>query len=114
DNHFVTADPLAKRATEVLIDVALTVRRESGSDSSVVQLNVQTAISNLVNNLGLGDPVQQSDIVVAVEAADGVDSVVLPITELARRGESGVQDITTTKYEYARVDASSITVTVTI
>ena len=113
DKHFVTANVLVKRATKILVDVALTLRKTSGFDSVQVENNVSTAITNIINNLGLGDSVQQSDLVVAIEAVNGVDSVVLPLTKLALRGATGVSDLSMTKYQYARVDSMSLTITVT-
>ncbi len=113
DKHFVTADVLVKRATQVLVDIALTVKKSSGYDSTVVQNNVSAAISNHINNLGLGEEVQQSDLVVEIKQAAGVASITLPFTTLARRGSSGVADIEPTKYEYCRVDSTSLTITVT-
>lgn len=112
NEHFITASVLVKRATQVLVDMSLTVRKTSGADSNVVAANVATAISNLINNLGLGDPVQQSDLVVAIKQASGIDSILLPFSTLHVRGGSGVADISPTKYQYPRVDAASITVTV--
>lgn len=111
--HFITANPLAKRATQVLINMSLSVRQVSGFTPATVALNVAGAISNLVNNLGLGDPVQQSDLVLAIKSAVGVSSVVLPFSQLFIRGQSPtVADIVVNKYQYARVDAASIAVTV--
>ena len=112
DQHFITANVLVKRATQVLVDVSLTVAKVSGYDSSTVSANVATAISNLINNLGLGDAVQQSDIVVAVGNAVGVSSVTLPLGKLAFRGNSGTSDLSITKYQFPRVDALSLSITV--
>lgn len=110
--HFITASPLVKRATKVLVDISVNVLKLSGFDSAVVSNNVATAISDYVNNLGLGDTVQQSNIVVAVQNAAGVDSITLPIGKLALRGNTGTSDLTMTKYQYARIDGVSLNLTV--
>lgn len=110
--HYITANVLVKRATKVLIDISFTVRQQTGFASTLVLNNVAAAVSTFVNNLGLGDPVQQSDLVLAINSATGVDSVVLPFSKLCIRGSSGVADIQPTNYQYARVDSVSLNITV--
>lgn len=112
DKHFITADVVVKRASQVTIDVTLTVRKVLGYDNQTVTAQVASAISNYINNLGLGQVAQQSDMILAIEAEDSVDSVSIPLTKFAIRGSSGVSDITPTKYQYLRVDSQSITTTV--
>jgi uncharacterized phage protein gp47/JayE len=113
--HFITAKPLAKRATLVLINVGLTVRQVSGFNPQNVVTNVVSVLSAFINNLGLGAPVQQSDLVLALKGTPGVSSVVLPFSVLALRTDSaqGSSDLTPTKYQYFRVDNSSFNVLVT-
>ena len=113
--HFITAAPLAKRATQVLINVGLTVRQVAGFNPQVVVTNVVGALSTYINNLGLGVSVQQSDLVYILKSVTGVASVVLPFTVLALRTDTaqGSADINPTKYQYCRVDNQSFNILVT-
>lgn len=111
--EFITANVLVKRAVQVTVNMSLTVRQVAGYSVSVVTNNVAAAISDLVNNLGLGQPVTQSALTVAITSATGVASVVLPFTSLYVRGQTpSVGDIYPTKYTYCRVDTQSLTVNV--
>ena len=112
--EFVTANVLVKRAVQVTINMTVTVRQIAGFSVAVVTNNVASAISNYVNNLGLGQPVTQSALTVAItENAVGVSSVALPFTALYVRGTPpSVGDVFPTKYTYARVDTQSLTINV--
>lgn len=92
-NHVVGVDILVKRAYYATVDLDATVELFSGYNATTVVSTVNNAVTAHINNLGLGDEVQQSDIVAVMEAVDGVDSVVLPFaTFTITREVSGVVD----------------------
>lgn len=109
---FISANVLAKRSTKVIVDVSMQVVKLSGFVASAVKNSVSTALTTYVNALGLGVNLQQSDLVAAVAAVEGVDRVVLPLSTLARRGSTGASDVVASDLEYLRVDDTSVVITV--
>ena len=112
DKFFISADVLVKKSTKVLVDLSLTVYKTSSAVSDTVRSLVATAITDYINNLGLGETLSVSDLVVAITNVSGVDRVVLPLTNLARRSATGTSDLTSTKLEYFRTDDSSLDLTI--
>jgi len=92
-NHHAGADVLAKIAYTALINVTMIVEVLSGYSPSDVTSTVNSVITDHIENLQLGDEVQQSDLIALAEATPGVDSVVLPLTTFTvTREVSGVED----------------------
>lgn len=110
--QFITAQPLAKRAQKVLVDVNISVIKNTDADSSTVESAVATAITNYVAALSIGDTLAQSGLVTAAHRVTGVDNITLPIGKLAREGASGTSDLTATGYEYFRLNPDGLVVTV--
>lgn len=114
DSKLIASNILAREGEEILVDMTLTVTVYSGTDFTYAESEIKTAITNYVNALGLGDRLEQSDIVFELkDSLTFVDNIVLPFTTLCRRGSSGVADLAAAKLEYFRVDDSSLTITVT-
>jgi len=78
----VTADVLVKEAVENMIDLELTIVMLPGANQSIVDAAVRTNVSQLLNSLGIGDPVHQSDVLRVIENTPGVDYVVIPFARL--------------------------------
>lgn len=112
DYKFVGASVVVKRSTEVLVDISVTVTKYSGYETETVENDVITAITNLVNNLELGEGLQESDLVNVIHDVEGVNNITIPLDALHRRGDTGTQDISAAKLEYLRVDSNSINVVV--
>lgn len=113
DNAIINADVLVKEGVKVLVDIYLTITLNAGYSSTTVAAQVEDSITDYVNGLGLGDDLQQSDIVAQVyDDVPGVDSISLPFTRLARRGSTGTSDLTAKDYGYFRVDGDSISIVV--
>jgi uncharacterized phage protein gp47/JayE len=74
-DHIVTSDILVREAEEAFIGVNETIIVLPGYVAATVQANVQTALSNYINGLGLGAIIDLSDIVVVSELVPGVDQV---------------------------------------
>ena len=112
-NRIITADVLAKASTAVIVDIAFTATLLSGYDTNTTQIQIVDAITTFFSTLGLGDPVQQSDLVFYLrDNIPAIDNIILPFTTLCRRGSSGTSDLTSAPYEHFILDNTSITVTI--
>jgi hypothetical protein len=80
-----TADVLVKEAIPASLDLEATVVVIRGRDSSTVDTALRTNLSNFFNNLRIGDPVRQSDVVNVIEQTNGVSYVLLPLTRMVRQ-----------------------------
>lgn len=92
-NHHVGADILSKVAYTADVNVTMRVEIFTGYNPSDVTSTVNTVITTHLENILLGDGVQQSDLIALAEAVPGVDSVVLPLTTFTvTREVSGISD----------------------
>lgn len=93
ENHHCGADVLAKVAYTALVNVTMMVEVFTGYSPSDVTAAVNTTITTHIENLQLGDGVQQSDLIALTESVPGVDSVVLPLDVFTvTREVSGIED----------------------
>lgn len=91
DKHkHATADVVAKEALATPLDIDATVVVKQGRESSSVDTALRSNLSNFFNNLRLGDPVRQSDIIDVIERTAGVSYVVVPLTKMVRQAGSTV------------------------
>jgi uncharacterized phage protein gp47/JayE len=111
DNRVLTADVLAKEAIEVFIDIGFTATATGGYDKTTVQTQIIAALTTIINTGGLGARVEQSDLVYQIRnTVQGISSIILPFTTLARRGSSGSnQYLQAQLTEYFRLDNNSLT-----
>lgn len=112
-NHIVASDILIKEASRTLIDTTVDISLIPGYQTSTVTSAVQTAISTYINNLGLGDNIDKSDIVFAIEDVDGVDQVNLDTLTLEKNGvalSSTEQRLKISKTEYPRTDTITVNI----
>ena len=111
-NKIIGADPLVKEATKVLIQISATIRTFSGYTHADVATSATTAVSTLLSNLKLGIPVDQSDLIVAIQDTPGVDAVDIPITIAVKRpadpGFIFVSNVSISRTEYGRPDTITI------
>ncbi len=109
ENNLVTSDVLIRQGVEVLVDVELTAGIYSGTNSSYAETQIVDALTDYINSLELGDPLQQSDIVFYLrDNLSFIDNITVPFTKLARSGGSGAADLTATKLEYFRPGALTV------
>lgn len=95
-------------ATPIIHTAVLTV--VTGFSTTQVLAAVQSAVLAFVNGLGLGQPVQGSDIQLVVRSIDGVDNYVitrLTLTTVA----SGTADIPIAGNEYATLSQANLSIT---
>ncbi len=81
-NKHATADVLAKDSLPIPLDVEATVVLIRGRERSTVDTALRTNMENFFNNLRLGDPVRQSDIISVIEQTEGVSFVVTPLSKM--------------------------------
>lgn len=92
-NHHVGAEIISKVAYTALVNVTMRVEVLSGYNPTNVTDTVNTAVTTHLENLQLGNEIQQSDLIALAEAVPGVDSVVLPLTTFTvTREVSGISD----------------------
>ena len=84
DKH-ATADVVVKEGIAVPIDISSTIILEKGVDRSTTDSTLRTNLTNFFNNLRLGDPVRQSDIIRVMENTTGISYVVVPLNKLVRQ-----------------------------
>ena len=106
DNKIIGSDPLAKEATKVLVNVGATIRTFPGFTHTDVANSAITNVTNLINARTLNIPVDQSDIIAAIQDTPGVDEVDIPISLEAKRpfdpGFIPVNNVTVKRIEYCR------------
>ncbi len=113
DGHIVTADVLVKEAIEAVIDIELDVKLFPGNSTAQAISDIQTALSNEINNLGIGDSIDRSDVIGTVEGVASVDQINVNTLILEKNGNPlppTEQRLQIFKTEYPRV--STITVNI--
>lgn len=84
DGHVITADILVKEADEVVVDIIADVTLFPGNVPATSIADIQTALSNDINSLGLGDSIDRSDVIASIESVVSVDQVNVSTLSLAK------------------------------
>ena len=108
DHDIGGQDPLARTGTQVNTVLEATLVVLPGFSFSTVKAVVITTIQSFINALGLGAPVQKSDIDAVVRAISGVDNFIF--TKLDRSGGVGNADIILLKNEFPRIASGDIVI----
>jgi uncharacterized phage protein gp47/JayE len=96
-NRHATADVVVKDAIPVPLDLEATVVLNQGADKGQADQAVRTNLTNFIQNLRLGDPIRQSDVIDIIERTSGVSYVVVPLSKLVRgEGSQVVRETLTT------------------
>lgn len=112
DNRFL-ADTLVKSAEQIDIQCAFTIKVYSGFVQSNVRQACKDAVYAFINDLKLGQNVEQSDLVFEIRKVAGVDNVELPFQVLKKETDpasTDAYDIEIQKAEFARIAGSKIEV----
>jgi hypothetical protein len=91
-NHIVASDILIKEALQALINVTCGITIIPGYVGASVVDNVETALTNYINALGLGASIPLSEVVTVIQEVAGVSDVDLSSLSIS----SIIQDVTTT------------------
>lgn len=108
-------DVLVKTALRLDIALSMNVVLVTGVDSSGVTPVIQSQILSLVNNLKMGQELNQSDIIAIVEAVPGVQRVNLPLNFFGLLGTAGrvVENVITAELtQYIRLSSANLTLSV--
>jgi uncharacterized phage protein gp47/JayE len=108
-------DVLVKQAIRLDIAISMNVVLFSGIDPTGVTPQIEDAVLSLVNNLGIGDELNQSDVIAAVEAISGVNRVNLPLNFFGEADSVNrvvENTITPSTEEYLRLSSSNLTLSV--
>lgn len=84
ERKILGSDVLVKEAITVLVNIVFRLVVSSGFSKSVVQANVQNAVTQLISTLGIGVGLEQSDVLRVITNVTGVDRVDLPMTRFDR------------------------------
>jgi uncharacterized phage protein gp47/JayE len=107
-NKIITADILIKESVQVVATIDFTITVISGSNLSQAQIDTTTAASVFINALGLGEPLQRSDLNFAVRTAvPSIDNLTFNVFSTT---STGVGDLTAAANEYFRVTGASLIV----
>jgi uncharacterized phage protein gp47/JayE len=90
-NHIAASDVLAKEAIEAVVSITTGIVIVPGYSAASVVSNVQTALTDYINSLGLGAVIILSEIVAIIQSVPGVDEV-----DLSTLTISVVEGLTTT------------------
>ncbi len=115
-NRLLATDALARGATSTNIVIACTISVYPGYTSSDVATTVQITLVSYINNLTLGDDIEEADLVtVILDASEGVSAVTEPFTDLRKStDESGTSgSVTILKNEYPQTTSANVTVSTT-
>lgn len=100
-------DLLLKQSDQVEIVLNANLFVFGGLDFTSVRNAVEVAVINFFDNLGLGEPVELSDIQQVVRGVSGVDNFI--INRISRiENASGQSDIELEFFEYARLSSSNL------
>jgi uncharacterized phage protein gp47/JayE len=88
------ADILVKEAVTTLVDVIFKIVLTNGFTNNVKNV-AQTAVTQYIAGLNIGQALEQSDVIRIITEVDGVDRVDLPLIKFDRATETGQLNIVT-------------------
>ena len=81
DEHkIVGSDVLIKEATIGYVQLYCRIVVVTGASTSTVKNNAINAVTQLISSLGIGQPLDQSDIIGTITEVANVDRVIMPLT----------------------------------
>jgi len=78
-----TMNLLVKRCNYVPVTLELTVTLATGADQATVENSIRTQISNLFNNLSVGDGIHEVNIIRAATSVSGVSNLQIPLNRMS-------------------------------
>ena len=96
-----TADVAIKQSMENPLSIETTIQLMPNANQSSVDSGVRTALTHLADIRGLGNPIHQSDATGAIEAVNGVDYLVQPLSRFTlRSGAYRIRETVYSDYEF--------------
>ena len=112
-NLLIASDTLARQATEVLVDMTISVGINSAVSSSNAISQIESAIADYISSLGMGSSLFQSEIIAyLINNLSFITGIKVPFTNIAVRGTTGTSDLTLSQYSYWGIDENSLTINV--
>lgn len=102
-------DLLFKQASEIRVVVSAQLRVGAGYSGPTIQVLVNDAIFNALNNYKLGDDLEVSDLQAIARSFTGVDNFIVTACHVV--GGSGVGDILINPSQYVRIIQPNLTIT---
>jgi len=108
----VNSNTLLKWATEIPISITVAIRILQGFTGSDVTSLVSSAINTFLTNKGIGEAVNQSDVIREILNTVGVDDVLVPLTTFQSQDSTILQDSNNNLIipQHAYASAGTITV----
>ena len=112
ENWLIASDILIREAIHILVDISMSVAVDSSAPSDAIA-QIETAIEDYMAGLIMGSPLEMSDIDFYLRTTlPWIDRIVLPFTNISRRGQVGQVDLSASKFEVFVLDANSLTVVI--
>jgi uncharacterized phage protein gp47/JayE len=92
DKLIQNTDVLVKWATEIPVDLTITIKVLPGYDQNTVISNIQQAIALFFSELNIGEEVQQADIAREILNVNGVDDLFLPFNTFKSHDNTIIPD----------------------
>jgi len=101
DTKHACADVAIKQAVGNYIDFNFQIIRQPGVNVSRLKSRIRTILSNLVNNLKMGETLTQSTVLSTIKSVSGVKDIIMPITKMMKRNGSFIplDDLGTVSFE---------------
>lgn len=115
ENHLLGSDVLVREGEIVYLQMSLDVSTYSGLNPVSSKTQIQNVIQTYVNNLKLGEKIEQSDIVYELrnQLNTIIDNITLPFNVMDLKSVLSPQSnniLTCSRYQYFRIDINDIAV----
>lgn len=115
ENHLLGSDVLIREGKVVNIQMTLSVSTYSGVNPVSSETQIKNVIQSYVNNLKLGEKLEQSDIVYELrrQLDSVIDNIILPFDKFCEIGVDATANVLTcSRYEYFRINTNNINVNI--
>lgn len=115
ENHLLGSDVLIREGTVINIQMTLSVNTYSGVNPVSSETQIKNVIQAYVNNLKLGEKLEQSDIVYELrrQLDSVIDNIILPFDKFSEVGVNASANVLTcSRYEYFRINTNNIIVNI--
>lgn len=115
ENYLVGSDILVREGYPIYLQMTLTVSTYSGVNPVSSENQIKNVIQAYVNNLKLGEKIEQSDIVYELrrQLDTVIDNITLPFDNFSELGVvASANVLTCSKYEYFRINIDDIAVNI--
>lgn len=117
DNHLLGSDVLVREGEIIYLQISLDVNTYSGMNPVSSKTQIQNVIQQYINNLKLGEKLEQSDIVYELrnQLESVIDNITLPFNYMDLKVINNPKSqnvLTCSKYQYFRINTEDIAVNI--